>query len=101
MIFAGGKREAPILLTESRNAGNTIYDFSRNFEYQLGNYLRFDIGISYRTNKPNHSSVVAINVQNTFGRQNEYGRWYSSFTDSILTDSQIGIFPNLSYRIEF
>ena len=101
MIFAGGKREAPILLEESREQGWTVFDYSRNFEQQLDNYLRFDIGISYRMNKPKYASIVAVNVQNTFARKNEYGRWYSSYTDSIQSDTQTGIFPNLSYRIEF
>lgn len=100
-IFAGGKREAPILLQESRDLGYTVYNWNRNFEQRLSNYMRFDIGISYRKNKERSSSIWALNIQNVLGRSNEYGRYYSSFSDTIISGSQVGIFPNLSYRVEF
>ncbi len=100
-ILAGGKRQAPILVDESREMGYTVEDYDRNFELQLDQYWRIDIGINYRINKPNHASVVSLNVQNVTGRANEYGRWFSTASDRIVTDTQIGMFPNLSYRIEF
>lgn len=100
-IWAGGKREAPLLLPESRELGYSVYDFRRNFDQRLSNYLRFDIGISYRKNKERSASIWALNIQNVLGRSNEYGRYYNSFTDAVESGSQVGIFPNISYRVEF
>jgi hypothetical protein len=100
-IYAGGKREAPILLAESKEMGYTVRDYSKNYEVKLDDYMRVDIGISYKVNKVKSASVFSINVQNVFAIENEYGRYYSRQFDNIQTEVQLGFFPNLSYRIEF
>jgi len=101
MIWSGGKRQAPILLDESRQEGYTVFDFERNFEQRLSDYWRLDVSISYRINKVKTSSVFAVSIQNATGRPNEYGRWYSNETGGIISSSQVGVFPNVSYKIEF
>ncbi len=101
VIVSGGKREAPILLPQSREAGFTIRDFNRNFETRLNDYTRLDIGISWKVNRPKSTSTIAINVQNVIGKANEFGRFYSSQADQVVAESQVGMFPNLSYRISF
>lgn len=100
-ILSGGKRDAPILLDQSRLEGRTVRDHSRAFELKYDDYWRVDLGISYRKDHPAMSSVVSINIQNVTGKANEYGRFYSEEVDRIVTASQIGMFPNLSYRVEF
>jgi len=99
-ISAGGKRQAPIDLQSSTIEGFTIYDFNRNYELQLENYQRIDFGISYRRNKPNSASIFALNVQNVMARENELERFYVPGL-GVVTESQLGFFPNLSYRLEF
>ena len=101
VIISGGKREAPILLPQSREAGFTIRDYNRNFETRLNDYTRLDIGISWKVNRPKSTSTIAINVQNVIGKANEFGRFYSSQADQVVAESQVGMFPNLSYRISF
>jgi hypothetical protein len=100
-IFSGGKRQPPVNLPESQMAGENRYDFRRNFELLLGNYKRLDIGVSYRKNNTKSASVVAINVQNVFGIQNEMARYYSEAYGGIYSEKQLSVFPNLSYKIEF
>ncbi|MEM9328343.1 MAG: TonB-dependent receptor [Bacteroidota bacterium] len=100
-IYSGGKREAPIDIDASREAGFTIRDFSRNYDMRLDEYIRFDIGITYKVNRPKSTSAIALNVQNAVGRTNEFGRYYSSFSDAVVSEGQVGMFPNLSYRISF
>lgn len=100
-IFAGGKRQAPILLNESRESGHTILDRSRNFENKLDDYIRLDFGVSYKQNKKRHASIIAVNVQNVLGIENALGSYYSPFSDAIETQTQLGMFPNLSYKVEF
>ena len=75
IIFSGGKREAPILLSPSRDAGFTIRDYNWNFETRLDDYARLDIGISWKVNRAKSTSTIAINVQNAIGRANEFGRF--------------------------
>lgn len=100
-IYAGGKREAPILINESRANGETVRDYSRNFEVKLDDYWRIDFGISYQKNMNRSASVISFNVQNLLARENESGRFYSPASQSVVSSTQLGFFPNISYRIEF
>ncbi len=101
MIWSGGNRTHPIDLQRSRDQGFTYYDFSQPFAYKLPNYWRMDIGLSYRKNKPKFSSIVAINVQNVTGKLNYFDHYYSRSQDTVMLEEQLGMFPNLSYRVEF
>ena len=101
VIWSGGQRVVPIDLAASRANNRTVYDWDNAFEGQLPNYFRMDIGIRYQRNKPKHASIIALNVQNFTGRYNVLDEFYSRRTNDIQTDEQLGLFPNLSYRIEF
>lgn len=101
IILAGGKRQAPVDVPASELADENVYDYARNFEQQLGAYKRLDIGVSYRINKPKAASVIALNIQNVFGLQNEMARYYSSETGGVFSEKQLSVFPNVSYKIEF
>ncbi|MFY0608132.1 MAG: TonB-dependent receptor [Cyclobacteriaceae bacterium] len=101
IIMAGGKRTAPIMLDESIDMGYTIRDYTRNNLNQLDDYFRLDFGINYRKNRPNSSSVVAINVQNILATQNVFDNYYDPAFGKVLDATQLGLFPNLSYKVEF
>jgi len=101
LIMAGGNRDAPILLAESRELGYTVRDFNRNYEQQLDGYFRIDFGANYRKNRPKSASIIAVNVQNVFATENVFGNYYNPFTNSVENATQLGLFPNLSYKIEF
>ncbi len=101
VIWSGGQRTIPINLEASIAEGRTVYEWNRPFEEKLPNYFRMDIGLRYRKNKPNHASIIALNVQNFTGRYNVLDQYFSRSTGTIRTDEQLGLFPNISYRIEF
>jgi len=101
LIWAGGNRVTPIDVDQSNVEGKAVYLWNRRFEKRLGDYFRIDIGLSYRKNKENYSSIVALNIQNILGRENDYGIYYNRETGTVKTSTQMGMFPNLSYRIEF
>ena len=101
MIWAGNNRYIPYDLVASRDdrLGRPIFDEA--YTVRLKDYWRMDLGISYRKNKGNHSSIIALNIQNVTGRYNEMEPYYSSFDNTVRFEEQLGMFPNLSYRIEF
>ncbi|MDN5203212.1 TonB-dependent receptor [Fulvivirgaceae bacterium BMA10] len=101
MIWGGGQRVLPIDLEASRSENRTIYKWDELFERQLPDYMRFDIGIQYRRNKPSHASILALNIQNFTGRFNVFDEYYDRSSGTIKNEEQLGLFPNLSYRIEF
>ncbi|MFY0601152.1 MAG: TonB-dependent receptor [Cyclobacteriaceae bacterium] len=98
-ILAGGKREAPIFLRASQIEGSTVRDFENNYEAKLDPYWRVDFGASYKINRPKTAYVFAMNIQNLFAIENEFERFYNN--GAIQSATQLGFFPNLSYRIEF
>lgn len=101
VISSGGKREAPINEFASQQEGFTFRDFSRNFEIQLDPYGRFDFSITYKVNKLNRTTSIILNIQNVIGRFNEFGLYYSTVTNQVVSESQLGMFPNLAYKVSF
>jgi hypothetical protein len=98
---AGGNRSTPIDLEASRAVGYTVSDYSRAWEDQVAYYLRSDVRISYRKNRAKTSSIISIDIQNVTNRENIYGRYYSSGSDQIIEETQLGLIPVLNYRLEF
>jgi len=101
MIWAGNNRMTPYDLVASNREGFGIPEFDRSYTQRLQDYWRMDFGVSYRKNKGKHSSIIALNVQNVTGRVNQTEPYYNSFTRSVRFEEQLGMFPNLSYRLEF
>ncbi len=101
LIFAGGKRQAPINIAASINEGRTIYRYDQNYGLKLQGFFRMDIGVSYRKNKKRTTSVISLDIQNLTQRENEFFRYYNVGARRIESDTQLSFFPNLSYRIEF
>ncbi|MEQ9425956.1 MAG: TonB-dependent receptor [Cyclobacteriaceae bacterium] len=100
-IWSGNNREIPIDLAASMTNGSEVYNFENSYSRRMADYWRIDFGIRYRKNKKKHSSIIALNIQNVTGRENQLASYYSNFNQSINYDSQLAMFPNLSYRIEF
>lgn len=101
VIYAGGKREAPIDIADSREAGYTVRQFDRSFEAKMDDYKRLDLGVSYKRNKTNTAYTISVNVQNVLGIENVFGKYYLPQEDAIFSATQLGIFPNLSYKLDF
>ncbi len=101
MIYAGGKREAPIDIEASRNEGYTVRDYSRNFEARMDDYKRLDLGVSFKKNKTRTAYTISVNVQNVLGIENAYSKFYIPKEDAIFSATQLGMFPNLSYKLDF
>ena len=101
LIISGNNRFTPIDLTRSQAAGEEVLDNTRIFDASLDDYMRVDFGIRYIKNRPRTTSIIALNVQNITSRENEAGRFYSNEFNSVLSETQLALFPNLSYRLEF
>ncbi|MBV6647648.1 MAG: TonB-dependent receptor [Cyclobacteriaceae bacterium] len=100
-ILSGNNRYIPVDLTASRQNGENTLDFTRVYDESLNDYWRIDLGVRYVRNKPKATQIIAINIQNLTGRANESARFYDAFQGRIISDTQLALFPNLSYRIEF
>lgn len=98
---AGGNRYTPIDLEKSNIAGMAVYIDSEAFSKKLKDYSRFDIKLSYKTNRKRTSQSLFVSIENIFDTQNILRQSYNRDTKSIQTEYQFGIFPYGGYRIEF
>lgn len=101
LISAGGKRTIPINLEQSISQDKTIREWDNAYTRKLPSYFRFDLGMQYRRNKPKHSSIWSLNIQNVTARQNVAGEYFDNNVGAIRTYTQLGILPIFSYRVEF
>lgn len=98
---AGGNRYTPIDLEQSNLQGKTIYFDSQAFSKKQKDYSRFDVKLSYKTNRKKTSQIIFITVENIFGTQNILRESYNAKLQNTQKEYQLGLFPYGGYRIEF
>lgn len=98
---AGGNRYTPIDIEKSNMAKQTIYKDDEAFSKKLKDYSRFDLKLSYKTNRKKTSQSLFIVIENVFNTQNILQEAYNLDTQQIQKEYQLGLFPYGGYRIEF
>ena len=99
--YVGGFWESPIDETASALAGTTVLDFSQANTIKQPDIFKVDSRFYFRKNRKKSSSTIALDLQNMTNRQNLAYRYFDVFQGRILDVNQLGIIPNLSWRIEF
>jgi hypothetical protein len=99
--YVGGDRISPVLMTESIQDKTVYYDETKAFEIQTPATKYLDLTLTYRINKPGHSSVWALQIKNVLGARNYEGYSYFYKTRTVENKDYIVILPFLSYKIEF
>lgn len=97
----GGQRITPVDVSLSHDNKYIVYDNSRPFEDSKPTVFHLNTSITYRINKKNHSSILALQVLNTLGAKEHYGPIYDYRDNVIFEDKNTVIIPSLSYKIEF
>ena len=101
ILTRGGFRETPINETASKNANRTVYDYSKPFSLQLKDYFRTDLGVYFKRNRLKWSSTLQLDIQNVTNQQNEAWHYFDRFQKKVVTKYQLGMIPNLSYKVNF
>ena len=101
VIWAGGSRETPINIEDSREQEEQIVIEGQRNSIQNPDYWRLDVSLSYRINKAKASHILAFDVQNLTNRDNIMGKYFDPETQNTVTYYHLGILPILSYKIEF
>jgi hypothetical protein len=99
--WAGGLRMIPIDLEASREAGETVRDYSRAFESRDDDYFRIDLRIAYQWNLKHATWTFSADIQNLTNHINPFFKEYNPETDQIEQVSQIGIIPAGVIRLNF
>lgn len=101
ILFSGGLRESPIDLQRSIQSKEMEAVAGQYYTKQAPAYFRADATIYYKLNNKRATHTIQFEVQNLTNRENYYFSYYDDRTQSIKRVNQLGILPNLSYRIDF
>ncbi|MEM7368999.1 MAG: TonB-dependent receptor [Bacteroidota bacterium] len=100
-LTSGGNRYTPLDLEKSREMGYSVIIPDQMFAARAGEYVRFDLGVSYKMNFKKSTHSIMIDVQNVTNHLNVFGQYYDSETQNLEKYYQTGLFPVFNYRIEF
>jgi hypothetical protein len=101
LIWAGGTRYTPVDYAQSVEEGTTIYITKESYSIQSPDYLRVDIGMSYRMNRQRLAYLLSLDIQNLTNRQNVYTQYYDPDTHELVILYQFGLIPVINCKIEF
>ncbi len=100
--WAGGQRAAPVDTVASAAAQRTVYDFSQGYPEKLPGFVRLDLRVYWRRNiGQRRNSLFAMDFQNATIRKNTAYRYFDPYTGRVETKAQLGLVPNLSWRLEW
>lgn len=102
IIIAGGERFGQVNEENSRILGFlTIYNTRDGLADQLPTYIRPDLRLYRRKYHRKTTTTLALDIQNVMGRENVAFRAFDSIQDGVVDQTQLGLIPVLSYRIEW
>ncbi|HEX8517358.1 MAG TPA: TonB-dependent receptor [Bacteroidia bacterium] len=99
--LAGGNRYTPVDMENSTLYNTVIYKDDEAFTKKYNDYSRFDIKLSFKSNRKKTSQVVFIVIENIFDTPNILRETYNVQTRTTQKEYQLGLFPYAGYRIEF
>jgi len=101
LILHGGLYSADIdeLLSESNM--RTEYISGTFGNVRIKDYYRLDVRLYFRKDKAKHSSTISLDIQNLTSNENDWFSYYDLLFHEVRTDTQLGIIPILSWRLDF
>ncbi|MCK5102585.1 MAG: TonB-dependent receptor, partial [Cyclobacteriaceae bacterium] len=99
--IAGGRRNTPIDLEASREAGYTVRREELAFSERGDNIFTGNLAIAYRINNKRTSQELKLDIQNFTNNAAQLDQWYNSTTDKIEYSTQLPLLPVLMYTVQF
>ena len=101
LLYSGGLRESLIDINKSIVNGGTEYVQGQYFTQQVPAYFRADASIYLKFNRKKATHTLEVAAQNLTNRRNYAFSYFNIDTHTIGNTTQLGLIPNLSYRIDF
>ncbi|MEZ4805670.1 MAG: hypothetical protein R2852_09365 [Bacteroidia bacterium] len=99
--LAGGRRYTPINIQASiLNQKEIVYE-DQTFDKQFDTYFRLDFKITYRRSGKKITQEWFLDIQNITNRKNIFIQGFDVQKGDVVTQYQLGFFPNFNYRINF
>jgi hypothetical protein len=99
---AGGRAYTPIDLASSQAAGTEVLSTDAYSDFYK-NYYRLDIKAGFVFNSKNKklAQTLSLDVQNVTNHENVFSQSYDRQRNTLNNTYQLGLFPNLLYKIQF
>ncbi len=100
VAVAGGLRYTPFEV-QDRRPGLVTFIYGAPWSAQLNDYFRMDVRVYLKRDRKGRTGMWALDLQNLTNTRNEAYVYYDQRKGEVVTKYQLGLIPNLSYRIEF
>ncbi len=99
---AGGRAYTPIDLASSQATGNEVLSTNVYSDFYK-NYYRLDIKGGFVINSKNKklSQTISLDIQNITNHKNVFSQSFDRQRNALNYTYQLGLFPNLLYKIQF
>lgn len=100
--WSEGPRSLPVDASASAAAGYTVFDESNGYAPARRDYFRLDLRVYWKRSFDNRrNSTFAMDFQNVTMQENVAYQYWDPYTQQVETKYQLGLIPNLSWRLEF
>lgn len=99
--YMGGFRYTPIDVNASNQAREAVTIDSLAFTQTYPNYLRPDLRMAYRQNKPKYSWTISLNIGNFIDHKNILRQFYDKQHNELAYKYQMGFIPVLAFQLDF
>ncbi|MCX6270790.1 MAG: carboxypeptidase-like regulatory domain-containing protein [Bacteroidetes bacterium] len=101
LCLMGGDYMNPVDITATYAAQDIVEDVSRAFTQRKPGACILSFSTTYRVNKPKYAGIWAFNFINVLGYKELNGYYFDKMTQTVKSDINQLVIPNLSYKIEF
>ena len=101
LSLLGGDRTIPVLMQQSVQQTDVIYDYANAFSTKKPDAQILSFSINYRINKEKHTSLWSLHVINVLMQKEFEGYEYNSVTRKVEKQEDPFFIPYISYKLEF
>jgi CarboxypepD_reg-like domain len=101
ILTSGGLRNSVIDIPASVQAGKQVLVSNEYYTLQGPTYFRTDWSVFKKINRKRSTHTLSLEIQNLTNNQNFLMYYFDTRTGTQKTAYQLGILPNISYKIDF
>ncbi|MGB0979809.1 MAG: TonB-dependent receptor, partial [Croceimicrobium sp.] len=107
VFMGGGRKIIPLRRNDQGQlnvdpANDQYWDYDKAFESSLDDLYQIDLSMSYKWNNLKTTQEFYFNISNITAAEGRISEYYDeSEVDNIGYVTQIGLFPNLMYKVYF
>jgi hypothetical protein len=101
ILSTGGLRNSVIDVPASVMSGREEWVTGAYFTRSAPAYFRIDASAYIKKDRKRATHIFSLEIQNLTNRANVYREYFDARSGGLKTAEQIGLLPNISYKIQF